>query len=120
MSSDHSNSACAAASLDEKPAVAEERGASAVPPSEGGLAGWMTVLGAFFALFASFGQSNAFGSYQAFYAQNQLSAYSASDISWIGSLQLWTYFASVCQVSALAAVLDADFRPAGCCCRTGL
>ncbi|KAG1758639.1 major facilitator superfamily domain-containing protein [Suillus occidentalis] len=52
---------------------------------KGGLHGYLTVLGAFFALFAAFGQSMAFGSFQLF---------TASDISWIGSVQLWVFFIS--------------------------
>ncbi|KAG2077124.1 MFS general substrate transporter [Suillus decipiens] len=67
----------------------------APPPFiEGGLRGYMTVLGAFFALFAAFGQSMAFGSFQLWYAQNQLVDYTASQISWIGSVQLWVFFIS--------------------------
>jgi hypothetical protein len=89
-------------STNEKAAIVEAQQPAAATPPEGGLAGWLTVLGAFFALFASFGQSNAFGSYQAFYAQHQLSNYSASAISWIGGLQLWTYFASVRRLGVCA------------------
>jgi hypothetical protein len=62
---------------------------------EGGLVGWTTVFGAFLGLFATFGQLNSFGSYQAYYSAHQLATYSASEISWIGSLQLWTFFFSV-------------------------
>jgi MFS family permease len=54
----------------------------------------MTVLGAFVALFAAFGQSMAFGSFQLWYSQNQLVDYTASEISWIGSVQLWVFFIS--------------------------
>ncbi|KAG1771464.1 MFS general substrate transporter [Suillus occidentalis] len=35
------------------------------------------------------GQVTSFGTYQAWYAEHQLSAYSPSAISWIGGLQLW-------------------------------
>jgi hypothetical protein len=66
---------------------------------EGGLPGWSTVFGAFFGNFATFGQLNSFGSFQAYYTTHQLAAYSPSDISWIGSLQLWSFFFSVCVVS---------------------
>lgn len=69
---------------------------TAKPPlREGGIPGYLTVLGAFLALFATFGQMNAFGSFQLWYSEHQLSSYSSSDISWIGSLQLWVFFFSV-------------------------
>ncbi|KAG1725078.1 major facilitator superfamily domain-containing protein [Suillus paluster] len=64
------------------------------PFVEGGFRGYMTVFGAFFALFAAFGQSMAFGIFQLWYSQNQLVDYTASDISWIGSVQLWVFFFS--------------------------
>jgi hypothetical protein len=60
-----------------------------------GWSGWLTILGAFFALFCSFGQLNAFGTYQSWYSDHQLSGHSPSSISWIGSLQLWTFFVMV-------------------------
>ncbi|EIW79979.1 MFS general substrate transporter [Coniophora puteana RWD-64-598 SS2] len=55
--------------------------------------GVATVVGAFLIMFSSFGQANAFGSYQSWYSQNQLASYSPSKISLIGSLQLWVFFA---------------------------
>ncbi|KAH7910119.1 MFS general substrate transporter [Hygrophoropsis aurantiaca] len=61
---------------------------------DGGPRGYLTTLGAFLACFATFGQVNAFGSYQAWYAEHQLSSYSSSEISWIGSVQLWALFFS--------------------------
>jgi len=62
---------------------------------DGGLQANMTVLGAFVALFCTFGQMNAFGTFQAWYASHQLAAMNPSTISWIGSLQLWIFFFSV-------------------------
>lgn len=62
---------------------------------EGGFKAYMTVLGAFIALFCTFGQMNAFGTFQAWYASHQLRHMPASTISWIGSLQLWIFFFSV-------------------------
>jgi hypothetical protein len=83
-----------------KPVDTEKPPAPPPPFVEGGLHGYLTVLGAFFALFAAFGQSMAFGSFQLWYSQNQLVDYTASDISWIGSVQLWVFFISVsCSVS---------------------
>ena len=63
---------------------------------ECGLKANLTVLGTFIALFCTFGQMNAFGTFQAWYAAHQLRHMPASTISWIGSLQLWTFFFSVC------------------------
>ncbi|KAF5343790.1 hypothetical protein D9757_014116 [Collybiopsis confluens] len=61
---------------------------------EGGMKAYLTVFGAFLALFCTFGQMNAFGTFQAWYTTHQLSALDASTISWIGSLQLWVFFFS--------------------------
>ena len=56
---------------------------------------WLTVIGAFLALFCTFGQLSSFGTFLSWYSHNQLSSYSPSVISWIGSLQLWVFFFSV-------------------------
>lgn len=56
---------------------------------------WLVVLGAFLALFCTFGQLSSFGTYLSWYSHNQLSSYPPSTISWIGSLQLWVFFFSV-------------------------
>ncbi|EMD35187.1 major facilitator superfamily protein [Gelatoporia subvermispora B] len=61
---------------------------------DGGPTAWMTVFGAFLALFCSFGQLNAFGTFQSWYASHQLRDFDASTISWIGSIQLWIFFFS--------------------------
>ncbi|KAL4080862.1 major facilitator superfamily domain-containing protein [Scleroderma citrinum] len=53
---------------------------------------WLTVVGSFLALFCSFGQMIAFGTYQDWYSSHQLSHLSGFQISWIGSLQLWVFF----------------------------
>ena len=62
---------------------------------DGGARAWLTVLGAFLALFCSFGQLNSFGTFQTWYAEHQLHDLPPSTISWIGSLQLWVFFFSV-------------------------
>jgi hypothetical protein len=67
-------------------------------PEDGGRA-WIPVFGAFVALFCTFGQMNAFGTFQSWYATHQLQHLPASTISWIGSLQLWVFFFSVCSRS---------------------
>ncbi|KAK5107411.1 hypothetical protein LTR62_001315 [Meristemomyces frigidus] len=53
----------------------------------GGLQAWLTVLGAFFVYWNAWGIVNTFGVYQTYYESGLLSSYSASDISWIGSVQ---------------------------------
>ncbi|KAI0671264.1 MFS general substrate transporter [Trametes maxima] len=66
------------------------------PPTypDGGLQAWLTVVGAFFALFCTFGQLNSFGTFQTWYADHQLRNTPPSTIAWIGSLQLWIFFFS--------------------------
>ncbi|KAJ3502276.1 hypothetical protein NLJ89_g8964 [Agrocybe chaxingu] len=61
---------------------------------DGGSKAYLTVLGAFLSLFFTFGQMNAFGTFQAWYATHQLQHLPPSTISWIGSLQLWIFFFS--------------------------
>ncbi|PPQ80776.1 hypothetical protein CVT25_001913 [Psilocybe cyanescens] len=68
---------------------------------EGGLKANLTVIGAFIALFCTFGQMNAFGTFQAWYAAHQLRHLPASTISWIGSLQLWIFFFSGASIGRL-------------------
>ncbi|KAJ7807453.1 MFS general substrate transporter [Mycena leptocephala] len=61
---------------------------------EGTTKGYLAVFGAFMALFCTFGQMNAFGTFQAWYAEHQLNHLEPSTIAWIGSLQLWVFFFS--------------------------
>ncbi|EJF55723.1 MFS general substrate transporter [Dichomitus squalens LYAD-421 SS1] len=61
---------------------------------EGGPEAWLTVCGAFVGLFCTFGQLNAFGTFQTWYAEHQLRDLPPSTIAWIGSLQLWVFFFS--------------------------
>ena len=75
-----------------------EKHASGKAPAthpDGGLRAWLTVLGAFLALFCTFGQLNSFGTFQAWYSEHQLRDTPPSTIAWIGSLQLWIFFFSV-------------------------
>jgi len=60
-----------------------------------GTKGYLTVFGAFVSLLVTFGQMNAFGTFQAWYSSHQLASMSQSTISWIGSLQLLVFFLSV-------------------------
>ncbi|PCH40453.1 MFS general substrate transporter [Wolfiporia cocos MD-104 SS10] len=79
-------------------ALSDERKGSATladdEAREGGVNAWLTVLGAFLALFCTFGQLNSFGTFQSWYEEHQLKHLPASTISWIGSLQLWVFFFS--------------------------
>lgn len=56
--------------------------------SEGGLTAWLTVAGAFACMFCAYGWTNAIGVFQDYYKTHQLSQYSDSTISWIGSLNV--------------------------------
>ncbi|KAE9366249.1 putative MFS transporter [Stipitochalara longipes BDJ] len=56
---------------------------------DGSLEGWTCVIGGWFALFATFGWLNCMGIFQTYYEQALLSQYSASDISWIFTTQLF-------------------------------
>ncbi|KIJ50363.1 hypothetical protein M422DRAFT_224689 [Sphaerobolus stellatus SS14] len=55
---------------------------------EGGLHGWLAVLGSFLVYFTSFGVINSFGTFQVFYLDNYLSRYTATAIAFIGALQI--------------------------------
>lgn len=93
------------------PTVAAQEIPKASPTfPDGGLRAWTTILGCFLLSFTSYGeqlahhliihhltrsvgQLNAFGVFQTYYAEHQLSGRSDSDISWIGSLQLGLIYA---------------------------
>lgn len=60
---------------------------------DGGLEGWSSVFGAWFALFGTFGWLNSLGLFQTYYEQTLLSSYSASAISWIFTVQLFLMWA---------------------------
>jgi hypothetical protein len=59
---------------------------------EGGLQAWLVVLGSFSAMFSIFGLINTAAVFESYFATNQLSAYSASQIGWIFSLYLFLVF----------------------------
>ncbi|CAI7655009.1 unnamed protein product [Penicillium glandicola] len=56
---------------------------------EGGKHGWLTVAGASACLFVSFGWVNCVGIFQEYYQTHQLKEYTASEIAWIPSLQVF-------------------------------
>ncbi|KAI0759284.1 MFS general substrate transporter [Trametes elegans] len=64
-----------------------------VSPPDGGLTAWLTIAGAWMVQFSTFGYLNAFGVYQDFYTRAFLSHVSPSNISWIGSVQLFLMYA---------------------------
>lgn len=59
---------------------------------------YLSVFGAFLALFCTFGDINSFGTFQAWYLTHQLHSMSPSAISWIGSVQLFVFFSLVSEV----------------------
>ncbi|ADV19523.1 hypothetical protein I305_03094 [Cryptococcus gattii E566] len=63
------------------------------PPPEGGAEAWCCVGAAFMVLFCIFGFVTSFGQLKTYYAENQLSDYSQSEIAWIGTLQSFLTFA---------------------------
>ncbi|PSK60228.1 Riboflavin transporter MCH5 [Elsinoe australis] len=85
--------------------VSDEPSKSTPPPHltipDGGTRAWLVVLGAMIINGCSFGYSSSFGVYQAYYQLNQLSSKTASDIAWIGSIQLCFMFAGGVVAGAL-------------------
>ncbi|KAL0959327.1 hypothetical protein HGRIS_014588 [Hohenbuehelia grisea] len=79
-------------------ATSNEGGAASAPAKpaltfpEGGTAGWLTVLGAALILFSTFGAALSFGVFQDYYTREFLSEHTPSEISWIGSAQLFLDF----------------------------
>ncbi|KAJ7704450.1 MFS general substrate transporter [Mycena rosella] len=65
---------------------------TAVDFPEGDLSGWLTVLGSALILFSTFGVSLSFGVLEDHYTRIFLNQSSASDVSWIGSMQLFLDF----------------------------
>ncbi|KLO08380.1 MFS general substrate transporter [Schizopora paradoxa] len=61
---------------------------------DGGFWAWATVFGVWIVQFTGFGYTNAFGVYQDFYVRDFLSNKSSSQISWIGSVQVFLMMSS--------------------------
>lgn len=70
----------------------ESRSAAPIDFVEGGLRGWMAVLGGAIMSFCTFGVVQAFGVYQDYYTRSSLTEKTASQISWIGSVQVFLLF----------------------------
>ncbi|KAF9466018.1 MFS general substrate transporter [Collybia nuda] len=66
--------------------------APAITFPEGGLRGWLTVLGGALVLMCTFGNVQSFGVYQDYYTRVHLKNHPPSEISWIGSLQIFFLF----------------------------
>lgn len=59
---------------------------------EGGLRGWLTVMGGALVTFCTFGVVQSFGVYQDYYQRVYLTEHTPSEISWIGSVQTFWLF----------------------------
>lgn len=79
----------------EKLDVENKAGESPPPsgPPDGGRDAWLTIIGGFLVQFCAFGYMNSFGVYQDYYTRDFLSNKTPSDISWIGSFQLFIMYA---------------------------
>jgi MFS family permease len=66
-----------------------EKTVEAVRRLDGGRHAWMTVVGAWCCLFASYGFISSVGVFQNFYQSNMLANHSPSNIAWILSLQVF-------------------------------
>lgn len=83
------------------------------PPPDGGREAWGVVIGGFLVFFVMFGLLTAFGTFQAYYATNQLSDWTESDISWIGSIQVFLTYACVSAMRRKACTI----QTINCCFR---
>ncbi|ORX40509.1 major facilitator superfamily domain-containing protein [Kockovaella imperatae] len=75
----------------EKQPPAPKHGMPTFP--EGGLFAWMAVAGAWLAIFTTFGYANTFGVFQDYYQFKGYPNQPATNISWVGSVQLFFQFA---------------------------
>ncbi|KAI3544191.1 riboflavin transporter MCH5 [Colletotrichum abscissum] len=60
------------------------------PPPDGGLRAWLCVFGTFLVVMNTWGMINSFGAFQSYYVQTL--DRSPSDISWIGSVEIFLLF----------------------------
>ena len=75
--------------LEKKPERSDSGPRSSPPPPsppDGGLAAWLSVFAAFLLFLLSWGPSTGYGAYQDYYQRQLLNSYSASTLSWIGTL----------------------------------
>ncbi|TFY75972.1 hypothetical protein EWM64_g8040 [Hericium alpestre] len=98
----------------EKPASVDVETKAVAPAAgptfpEGGLRGWLTVAGGSMIVFCTFGAVQSFGVYQDYYTRVTLSEHTASEVSWIGSFQVFLLFALGLPVGKLFD--EGYFRP---------
>lgn len=62
------------------------------PAPEGGTRAWIVAAGSGAIFFSTLGFANSFGTFEEYYLSHQLKEYSASKISWIGSLAIFLNF----------------------------
>lgn len=67
-------------------------GSSTLTFPEGGLAGWLAVVGSFCAMLSVFGLINSSAVFESYFSEHQLQDYSSSQIGWIFSLYLFVVF----------------------------
>lgn len=65
---------------------------SALTFPEGGLTGWLAVVGSFCAMLSVFGIINSSAVFESYFSTHQLSDYNASQLGWIFSLYLFCVF----------------------------
>ncbi|KAL2072059.1 hypothetical protein VTL71DRAFT_11402 [Oculimacula yallundae] len=98
------------ASRDEEKLPVEEdvrHDEAAITSSEFNLRSILLLTGSFFGLFCSGGFVNAFGIFQEYYSNNILSQKSASDISWLGSFNVFCMFGA----TAIVGYLNDKYGP---------
>jgi MFS family permease len=94
---DHLSVPCSERTISLDPSVTDVQSTTCAPSadeSEFSQKSVLTILGASLALFCTFGQMNAFGTFLTYYKSHQLDRLSSTTISWIGSLQLFVFFVS--------------------------
>ncbi|TDL20275.1 MFS general substrate transporter [Rickenella mellea] len=72
----------------------DDRGTPISDFPEGGWAAWATVAGSWIVQFTGFGYTNAYGVYQDYYVREYLNRQTSSQISWIGSTQVFVMMSS--------------------------
>ncbi|KAI1312857.1 major facilitator superfamily domain-containing protein [Xylaria venustula] len=85
--SSESEDASTTEAVNAPPSPPPAAGAGDAGPPNGGLVAWLQVAAAFVLYGNTLGLLNTFGVYQTYYETHLLKDYSASDISWIGSIQ---------------------------------
>ena len=94
-----SNAACTTIKTEEPSAAAHATSVAATSKEplaaqsdfpDGGFRAWLTVLGGFFCCLSSYGWLSSIGVFQTYYQLEKLQTYSASDVSWIVAVQVFS------------------------------